>query len=394
MLGGVEPQDSRMVNAPQLLYLVTEDWYFYTHRRQLAIAMLRSGYDVTVATRVGRYRERLEADGMVVVPIGLRRRSLNPLREFAAIREVTALYQRLRPDVVHHVGMKPVVYGTFAASLARVPAVVNALGGLGYVFASHERLARALRGPISWALRRITNRPRTRLILQTEYDRSLLGSLGVKAETMRVIRSAGVDLREFSPSPQPQGVPVVLVAARLLWDKGIGDFVEAARRLRGCSVEARFVLVGQPDPDNPRSIPLEQLRAWEKAGDVEWWGHREDMPAVFAASAVVCLPSVYGEGIPKVLIEAAACARPLVATALPGCREIVRDGENGLIVPGHDPEALAGAIEALLSDADRRERMGHRSRQIAEAEFAVESVVRETMAVYESVLDAPCRNNQ
>jgi glycosyltransferase involved in cell wall biosynthesis len=235
-------------------------------------------------------------------------------------------------------------------------------------------------------LRLVANRPHSRLILQTDHDRRIIETLGVKPETITVIRGAGVDLREFQPSPEPGGKPVVLLACRLLWDKGVGDFVEAARRLHERGLAARFILVGQPDPDNPRSIAARQIDAWQKEGHIEWWGHRSDMPSVFAASTLVCLPTVYGEGVPKALIEAAACARPLVATDLPGCREIVRHNDNGLIVPAHDPAALADAIESLLADRQRRMQMGQRSRAIAEAEFGIKSVVDQTLSVYEKAM--------
>lgn len=375
-----------MIAGRKLLYLVTEDWYFHSHRRQLALAALRHGYVVALATRVGRYREQLEADGITVVPISLRRRSLNPLREASAICEIAKIYRRLRPDIVHHVGMKPVIYGTFAAQIAGVATVVNALGGLGYVFSSGEWFARLLRPVVRWMLRLVANRPHSRLIMQTDHDRRIVESSGVKPDTITVIRGAGVDLREFQPSPEPGGEPVVLLACRLLWDKGVGDFVETARRLRAKGLAARFVLVGQPDPDNPRSIPTGQIDCWQKDGHIEWWGQRDDMPAVFAASVLVCLPTVYGEGVPKVLIEAAACARPLVATDLPGCREIVRHNDNGLIVPTRDPVALADAIESLLANRERRMQMGYRGRAIAEAEFGIESVVDQTLSVYQKVM--------
>lgn len=376
----------RLSASRKLLFLVTEDWYYFSHRHTLAVAAGRAGYEVTLATRVGRFGDRITADGIAIIPIALRRRSLNPLHELSALLELVRLYRQIRPDIVHQVGLKPVIYGTIAARLVRVPSVVNALGGLGYVFSSGDRLAHLLQLPVCWMLRLLLNHKSTRLILQTEQDLAVLHDAGVRSEAMVVIRGAGVDLAEFSPVPEPPGPSVVLMACRLLWDKGVGNFVVAARRLRSRGVTARFVLVGEPDPDNPKSIPLETVRQWQAAGDIEWWGHRDDMPAVFAQSAIVCLPTMYGEGVPKVLIEAAACARPIVATDVPGCREIVRHGENGLIVPMHDTDALAQAIMDLLKDGDSRRKMGRRGREIAEREFGIQTVVGQTLSLYESLL--------
>lgn len=370
----------------KLLYVVAADWYFYTHRRQLALAAQRSGYEILLATQLGQYCERLTRDGISVFPIRLQRRGMNPAREMAAIFELISIYRRARPDIVHHVGLKPVIYGTFAALLTGVPAVVNAMGGLGYIFASRQLLARAFRGPVRMLLRLVLNRERVRVVLQTAHDRDVLVRLGIRKCAIVVIRSAGVDLAEFRPAPELHEPLVVLLACRLLWDKGVGDFVQAARLLRAKGLSARFVLVGGPDPENPSSIPHVQIECWQKDGDVEWWGRKDEMPAVFAQSHVVCLPTTYGEGVPKVLLEAAACERPIIATDLPGCREIVRHGENGLIVPARSPEALAEAIRVLLESPDVRQRMGRKGRQIVEAEFSVERVAAETLAVYQELL--------
>jgi glycosyltransferase involved in cell wall biosynthesis len=203
-----------------------------------------------------------------------------------------------------------------------------------------------------------------------------------------VIRGSGVEMDRYVPTPEPTGAPVVLLASRMLWDKGVGDFVAAAQRLRAQGLEARFALAGSSDPGNPSTIPLRQLEAWHAGGTVEWWGQCDDMPATFASTHVVVLPSSYGEGVPRVLIEAAACARPIVATDVPGCREIARHGDNGLLVPLGNVPALADAMRRLIEDPAERRRMGARSREIAEGEFSLEQVARETLAVYQRLLRA------
>jgi glycosyltransferase involved in cell wall biosynthesis len=366
----------------KLLFLVTEDWYFCSHRLPPARAAQAAGYDIVVATRVANRGAEITAEGFRLVPIGLRRRSRNPFREIAAIAEIVQLYRRERPDIVHHVALKPVLYGSLAALLVRRPAVVNALAGMGFLFTSSSRLATLLRAVVSRVFRILLNAGRNVLILQNPDDTAMLVSGGlVAASRVRLIRGSGVDIERFRPTPEPDGSPVVVLASRMLWDKGVGEFVDAAGALRARGIAARFVLVGDGDADNPASIPDAQLKAWHDSGVVQCWGRCDNMPAALAEAHIVCLPS-YREGLPKVLLEAAACARPLVATDAPGCREIVRDGENGLLVPLRDAASLANAIERLVGDRALRLRMGEKGRQMVESEFSEEKVAQQTLAVY------------
>lgn len=290
-----------------------------------------------------------------------------------------------RPDIVHNVAMKPVLYGSIAARFARVPRVVNALAGMGYVFTSRDLRARLLRPAITLAFRRVLDRPGDRLILQNPDDRALFVSRRVvSAERVVVIRGSGVDTAAFAATNEPADTPVVMLASRMLRDKGVLEFIAAAQCLRREGVSARFVLVGEPDPENPASLSRPELQ--QLCGDaVEWWGPRTDMPATLAQASLVCLPS-YREGLPKVLLEAASCARAIVTTDVPGCREIVRDGENGILVPARDAGALAKAIRTLIKNPEKRRAMGARSRRIAEAEFALERVLEETIAVYRELM--------
>ena len=266
-----------------------------------------------------------------------------------------------------------------------MPAVVAAMSGLGQVFDDDADGAR-LRRRVVPAMRAALRHPNATLVLQHAEDRDRLVGLGVvAAERTRVIRGSGVDLERFAPSPPPDGeLPVVLFAGRLMWRKGVGRFVELARALAG---RARFVVVGYPEPSAPDAVPLDDVERWAAEGTIEWWGRRDDdMPAVFAAADVVVLPSTYGEGVPKVLIEAAASARPIVATDVPGCREVCRDGTTGRLVAADDAEALAGAVAALIDDPAERRRLGAGGRALAEAEFGLDRVTRETLALYEELL--------
>ncbi len=319
--------------------------------------------------------------------IPLSRSGTRPITELRTLRALYQLYRRLRPDLIHHVTIKPVVYGGLAARAAGCPAVVSAISGLGYVFTGASLRHRALRALAVGLYRRALKHPRSRVIFQNPHDAAIFRELSItSAEQPVLIRGSGVHLDRFHHTPEPQGTPVVLLPARMLRDKGVVEFVEAARKLRSRGTEARFVLAGEPDPENPASLTTEELMSWADAGVVEWWGHCEDMANTLARSHLVVLPSFYGEGLPKSLIEAAACGRAIVTTDHPGCREAVEDGLNGLLVPLRDSNALAEAIHALLGDPERRRSMGQRGRGRAEAEFSVDEVVRQHLEVYETLL--------
>ena len=370
-----------MSDKPRLLFFIAEDYYYWSHRRVLALAALAAGYDVVLVTRVGGLQSRIEADGVRVVPLAISRGGMNPLRDLRMLFRLIRIYREERPALVHHVAIKPVIYGSFAASIAGIPNVVNALAGLGFAFISRTWRGRGLRLVVRLLLRATLRRGI--LILQNQDDVSLLcRERLIDGDRIRLVRGSGVDLDRFQPAPALQpGPPVVVLPARMLWDKGIGEFVTAARRLRENGNTARFVLVGGRDEENPRGIDAATLQQWQREGMVEWWGHRDDMTAVFSQAIIACLPS-YREGLPKALLEAAACGLPLVASDVPGCREVVRHGENGLLVPSHDAQALAGAIGDLLSDPVKRQCFGRASRALAEREFAQEAIVSRILAVY------------
>ena len=362
----------------KLLFIVTEDWYFVSHRLPLAVVAQAAGFDVAVATRVSVHGEVIRSAGIRLIPFELSRRGGNPLTEVVALWR---LYRREQPDLVHHVALKPVMLGALAAWLARVPAQVNAVAGLGWLFTSSRGIVRLVRPVLRWILARLLNQPHSLTIVQNPEDRALLVGSGLSASRVRLIRGAGVDVEAFHPlMPPPEPVCIVLVA-RMLWDKGVGEFVEAASQLTGAGVNARFVLVGDPDPANPASVPESTLRSWHGQHGVEWWGRREDMPAVLQAAHIACLPS-YREGLPKSLLEAAACGLPIVTTDAPGCREVVHDGVNGLLVPVRDAAALAAALGKLIGDAALRRSMGAQSRLRAETEFGLDAVITQTLAVY------------
>lgn len=322
---------------------------------------------------------------------------MNPFSEIRALVGLWRLFRDVRPDVVHHVTLKPVLYGTVIARFVGVPAVVNAISGMGHVFVESGGLATALRGAVSIACRAGLRHRNMKVIFQNVEQRRLFLERGwVRDGEDVLIRGSGVDLARFgSPKRRraPDAVPLVILASRMIETKGVEQFVEAARRLVASGVQARFVLVGEPDPENPASVSGERIGQWVRSGVVESWGRREDMPEIFAETDVVCLPTYYPEGVPKVLIEASAAGVPIVATDLPGCREIVRHGENGILVPARDVGALADALRRLIEDAEMRARMGAAGRRIAEQGFDIRSVVEATVEIYRDLLIASRRRN-
>ena len=371
----------------KLLFFVTEDWYFCSHRLPLALAAKEAGYDVSVVTRVQSHGERIKAAGLKLIPIRLSRRGINPLRELLVIRQLALIYKSERPDIVHHVALKPVLYGSIASRLARIPYVVNAMAGLGFIFSSKTLKARIVRPFFLMFFKLLLNRSGSRVILQNADDVTLLSNSGVLNEKrIALIRGSGVDTLEYTAKQELDSEPVVILASRLLWDKGVGEFVDAARLLKEDGIHARFALLGEGDIENPGSISDEQLQVWHDEGVIERWGKKDNMPEVFAQVHIVCLPSFYGEGVPKVLIEAASCGKPIVTTDAPGCRDIVRDGVNGILVPLRDSTAVAAALKKMIESPELRKKMGEKGRELVEREFSLNKVNNETLALYKELL--------
>jgi glycosyltransferase involved in cell wall biosynthesis len=369
------------------LFLVTEDFSFWARRRPLAREAQTAGAEVWIMTCPGPFAEKLKLEGFRVIPWQVSRASLNPLRELYAFLQVLRVYRSLQPDLVHHFAMKPVVYGGLAARIYKRISCVHSIVGLGSAFTAENRTMHFVRWFLLLLLRVALKRKDATCIFQNQDNlNDLVRSETVRADRAVLIRGSGVNTQQFVPLPELRGVPIVILPGRMLWEKGVREFVAAAELLHAQGVSARFVLVGEPDAGHATSIPVSQLREWDASGIVEWWGQQDDMPEVFARSSVVCLPS-YGEGVPKALIEAAASGRALVASDVPGCREVVRHGENGFLVPAHSTEGLAHALATLVEDAPLRARMGERGREMALHEFAEELVLTQVLAVYRKLLE-------
>ena len=374
-----------VLSGRKVLILVSEDWYFCSHRLPIGVALRKAGADVVVATRVRDHGGRITEAGLRLAPIGLDRSGLNPLRDLRTLWELLALYRRERPDLTHHVAMKPTLYGSLCAWLIGVPAVVNAIGGLGFLFIAQSAAAKAMRGAVRLSLRFLMNRPNSRQIQQNPDDIAFMkDDIGVRPENLVLIRGAGVDIDRFKPAAEPSGVPVAVCVSRMLYDKGVGELVAAARLLKERGVKVRIRLVGATD-DNPTSVSAETLARWAEEGVVDVAGHSTDIAGEYARAHIAVLPS-YREGLPKSLLEAAAAGRPMVAADAPGCREVCRHEETGLLAPARSVEPLADALQRLATDAALRRDYGAAARRLAVAEFSDRRIVRQTLDLYRTLL--------
>jgi len=373
----------------KIIFFANTDWYLYNFRRSLALAAKAAGHDVLLVSPPGPYTEKLAGSGLKWIPAPMQRRSLNPLRELILLAWLLRLIRSESADLVHGFTIKCAVYGAVTARLAGV-ARVSAVAGMGYLFISRDLRALLLRPLVQAAMRVVFGGPRSCLIVQNPDDVTFFEALGVASATrVRLIAGSGVDCARFRPRATDQrSEPLrVVLAARMLWDKGISEYVEAGTLLRAENRAVTFVLAGEPDPGNPAAIPESALRDWQARGIVEWLGHVDDMPALLAGADIVVLPS-YREGLPKSLIEAAACGRPLVTSDVPGCRHVVRDGVDGLLVPPRDAPALARAIARLQDDPCLARKLGRAARARASNEFDERIVIEKTIAIYDELMTA------
>jgi glycosyltransferase involved in cell wall biosynthesis len=374
----------------KFVFFANTDWYLFNFRLSTALELKARGHEVVMLSPPGEFGARFAAYGLRWMTLDMDRASLNPLRELMVLRDLVRILKAERPDLLHDFTVKCSVYGALAARIAGVPAVVNAVAGMGYVFTSDGLKARVLRPLVKVLMRSTLASGNSRLILQNPDDAdAFTSSRMVPLERIRVIRSSGVDTTRFSPvAGEREGGPLrVLLAARLLWEKGIGDYAEASRILRGQGRHVAFLLAGMPDPGNPRSVSHEQAKQWADEGLLTWLGHVDDMPALMRSADVMALPSYYREGVPRSLIEGAATGLALVTTDLPGCREAVpQHGIDGLHVPARDPNALAALLATLDDDRALLRKLAGRARENALAHFDERSVIQRTLDVYDELL--------
>ncbi|HEY1363729.1 MAG TPA: glycosyltransferase family 4 protein [Xanthobacteraceae bacterium] len=372
-------------SSPRLVYLVTEDWYFSSHRLPMARAAREAGFEVHVITRVARHGPAIAAEGFALHHIEWRRGSLDPRHLLRTVRDIRSLYRKLDPSIAHHVALLPTIAGSLAA-LGLPVVCLNAITGLGTTFSSDSAKLRATRMLLKAVLRVLLARTRSAVLVQNPHDARTIERLGVERSRITLIPGSGVDIERLKPMPEP-GEPITIgFAGRLLESKGIRTLVAAHELLQRCGPRTALLIAGLPDPANPGSVQEDEIAAWRRRRDLVHLGFVDDIATVWAAAHIAVLPSRGGEGVPLSLIEAAACGRPLIATDTPGCRDIARNGINAVLVPPDDAEKLAEAIGRLAGDRELRARLGRSGRKLVEQEFSSVRVGRDTVALYRQLL--------
>lgn len=379
-----------MASAPnsrptRLVYLVTEDWYFLSHRLPMAREAKRAGYEVHVVTHVNKGAAAIAAEGFALHSVVWRRGSVSPFAFLSNIRAARRHYRAIDPDLVHHVALQPTIVGSLAATGLRCMRL-NALAGLGFAFTSATLKARLVRPILRLLLRSVLGHPRAAVLVQNPDDRAAVRALGIADARIHVIPGSGVETDILTPLPEPEGAVTAAFVGRLLDDKGVRTLIAAHDILTARGQGIRLLIAGEPDPANPVSIPPQEIAAWGKRPDVELLGHVADIREVWKAAHIAVLPS-RREGLPKSLLEAAACGRPIVATDVPGCREIARSGVNALLVPVDDAGALADAIGRLAREPSLRQTYGTAGRRLVEEEFSSQKIGGEIVALYNHLLN-------
>jgi glycosyltransferase involved in cell wall biosynthesis len=378
--------DARARPAPRLIYVVTEDWYFLSHRLPMARAARAAGFEVHIAANVGEDADDIREEGFILHPVRFARGRLAPLRTLRTVTALRRLYRTIDPAIVHHVALQPSLLG-IVASFGSKFATVYAITGLGHAFVADSDKARSLRRGIRALLRFGLNRRRAIGLVQNPDDRQVLTELGVKPDHIALIPGSGIDADRLRPIPEPDGPVTIAFVGRMLANKGVRTLMEAQRILRASNVPCDLLLAGTPDPANPTSIPQTEMARWGREPGVTWLGQVADIATVWRRAHIAVLPSRGGEGLPKSLLEAAACGRPLIATDVPGCREIVVHEKTGLLVPVDDPQALAAAILRLVRSSQQRVRFGVAARRLVDERFAADLVGKATVALYQRLLN-------
>lgn len=364
----------------KIIISATTSWNLYNSRLGLALALKQKGHEVVLLSPKDEFTEYLQEAGFRWVHLPVKPRGKNIFRELYSILFITIFYLREKPDFVNHFTPKGIIYGSIAAKLAKVKSIFNTVTGLGVVFSeqAHSTLKQIVILLYKIALTHTT------ILFQNKDDHRLFLNLKIGSPNQHhLISGSGVDMVRFQATPEPEGIPTIILPARFVEEKGIRYFVEASRILKSRQIEARFVLVGRPEEDQPTSIPLSEITNWVNEGIIEWWGWHNDMAKIYPLAHIVCLPTYYMEGIPKSLLEAGACAKALIATDVPGCREVVLNSKNGLLVKTKNAQSLANAIATLVQDNELRKKMGIKSREIVEEKFSMEKIIANYFSIYE-----------
>jgi glycosyltransferase involved in cell wall biosynthesis len=370
----------------RIVFFGTEDWFFLSHRLNLGRACLAEGWRVSVAARVREYGDEIISKGFRLAPIPLRRGGMNPVHELRTLISVFRIFAKEKPDIVHLVGLKLILYGSLVALFFPRTIGINAVSGLGTLFTSGQEKASLVRKAILLAFPHLLKRKNHWVIVQNSDDAAFFQDMALPGKVV-LVPGSGVDIERFSSVPEPHGTVTAAIVSRMLGEKGINEVVAAARILKERGVTIRIQLVGAPDPENPSSIPEETLRGWHAEDIVEWLGHRDDIVQVWAKAHIAVLPS-YREGFPKSLIEAMASGRAAITTDAIGCRDVIEDGVSGILVPLYDSIALADALQKLAEDEMLRKKMGAAARKRTEALFSDKIIAAKTMDLYRVALSS------
>ncbi len=375
----------------KLLFNLTEDWFFCSHFFERALAAKKAGYSIFVISKENSSRKFIEDNGIFFIPIPFNRRSINPIYELFILIRIIIVYANIKPDIVHQISAKPIIYGSIAARLCKIKSVINAPVGLGYVFSSDALKAKALKPIVHWLLKIFLNshygkNKKNKVIFENNDDLSYFVKIGaVKQKDACLIRGAGVNIKNLVQYEKEKKTTTITFIGRMLKDKGINEFISAARILKGKSISARFVLAGDVDPLNPTSLKKKTLLRWSAEKNIHWLGWVDDIESVLKETDILCLPS-YREGLPKALIEGAAFGLPIVTTNTVGCRDVVEDGLNGYLVPIKNAEELADKILKLILDKNLRIKMGKESFKIASSKFSSKKIVAQTLRLYKDLI--------
>tara|TARA_B100001059_G_C17766841_1_gene546119 strand:- start:82 stop:1257 length:1176 start_codon:yes stop_codon:yes gene_type:complete len=371
----------------RLVFVVNSLDSFESHRFPIAVSALKEGYDVFIIYGESRTAKlsQFVSIGIKLIKVSGRRGSTNIFLEVIYALELFSIVRNLKPDLIHLITLKPILYGGIAAWFCSVPALVIAVTGMGSIIIKRSLIASAFKALIRSALRIVTLHSNHTIIVQNIDDKADLIAWGVaKSKNVRLIAGSGVDLSQFCMTDEHDAIPVVTFLGRLIKDKGFSEFVDAVRILRNRGILARFWVVGSPDYENPTSVSKNELEKLSDENVVELLGYRENVTEIYNETNIVCLPS-YREGLPKSLIEAAACGRAIVTTDVPGCRDAITPDVTGFLVPAKSPNALADKIQTLIENPDLRKQMGGAGRALAEKNFAIEKIVSQHLAIYEDL---------
>lgn len=375
-------------NQRRIHFVVNDSWFFASHRLPIAVAAIENGNEVHLSAVADHTSDAIAQKGVVFHPWSLHPRSRNPLKE---IQSFVSLYRSVKnsnPDILHLVTVKSVLYGGIIARILNVRSVVFAISGRGYIYSTENGSTNLLKNLTNSLYRFALSHRNSTVIVQNTTDQNFfVDNKLAPLNRIRLIPGSGVDLATYNvkPNPKKSELPLILFASRMLWDKGVDDFVTAAKMINKNGIRAKFVLAGTADPNNPRSVPLAWLEALPEHDGIKWIGHCDDMADLIAQSSVVVLPSRYGEGVPKILIEAAAIGRPIVTTDWPGCNDAVRHEYNGLLSTPGDIKSLTENINKLIENQDLRCKFGKNSRTLAESTFSIENVIEQTLNIYDEL---------